>query len=152
MARTLSFLIFFTIMNIPLFNLHFDLFSIIAKEVNQIRKNEVCVVAGLIFVFFVHSLCFSLCCKCFSTYFRKLNKSEFYGPYFQTVLFLANMLWPLTLHFCFIKTASQGHRYNKILMFSQSKDGDDVWYMLLIMQRTSNNSMIYRWIYQYIIL
>ena len=30
---------FFTIMNISFFNLRFDLFSIIAEEVNQIRDN-----------------------------------------------------------------------------------------------------------------
>ena len=38
---------FFTIRNISFFSLHFDLFSIIAKEVNQIRNNVVCVVARL---------------------------------------------------------------------------------------------------------
>ena len=43
--------IFFTNMNISFFSLRFDLFSIIAKEVNQIRKNEDCVVARLVFVF-----------------------------------------------------------------------------------------------------
>ena len=44
--------IFFTIMNISFFSLRFDLFSIIAKEVNQIRNNLVCVVAHLVFLFF----------------------------------------------------------------------------------------------------
>ena len=43
--------IFFTIMNISFFSLRFDLFSIIAKEVNQIRNNVVCVVARLVFLF-----------------------------------------------------------------------------------------------------
>ena len=43
--------IFFTIMNISFFKLRFDLFLIIAKEVNQIRNNVACVVARLIFVF-----------------------------------------------------------------------------------------------------
>ena len=43
--------IFFTIMNISFFNLRFDLFSIIAKEVNQIRNNVVCVVVRLVFLF-----------------------------------------------------------------------------------------------------
>ena len=43
--------IFFTIMNISFFSLRFDLFSIIAKEVNQIRNNAVCVVARLVFLF-----------------------------------------------------------------------------------------------------
>ena len=44
--------IFFTIMNISFFSLRFDLFSIIAKEVNQIRNNVVCAVARLVFLFF----------------------------------------------------------------------------------------------------
>ena len=41
----------FTIMNISFFSLRFDLFSIIAKEVNQIRNNVVFVVARLVFLF-----------------------------------------------------------------------------------------------------
>ena len=44
--------IFFTSMNISFFNLRFNLFSIIAKKVNQIRNNVVCVVAHLVFVFY----------------------------------------------------------------------------------------------------
>ena len=48
--------IIFTIMNISFFNLRFDLFSIIAKEVNQIRNNAVCVVACYVSCFAVHSL------------------------------------------------------------------------------------------------
>ena len=43
--------IFFTIMNVSFFSLRFDLFSIITKEVNQIRNNVVCVVARLVFLF-----------------------------------------------------------------------------------------------------
>ena len=43
--------IFFTIMNISFFGLRFDLFSIIVKEITQIRNNVVCVVARLIFLF-----------------------------------------------------------------------------------------------------
>ena len=43
--------ILFTIMNISLFSLRFDLFSIITKEVNQIKNNVVCVRARLVFVF-----------------------------------------------------------------------------------------------------
>ena len=39
---------FFTIMNF--FNLRFDLFLIIAKEVNQIGNNVACVLACLVFV------------------------------------------------------------------------------------------------------
>ena len=43
--------IFFTIMNISFFKLHFDLFLIMAKQVNQIRNNVSCVIARLTFVF-----------------------------------------------------------------------------------------------------
>ena len=43
--------IFFTTITISFFNLRFDLFSIIAKKVIQIRNNVVCVVAFLVFVF-----------------------------------------------------------------------------------------------------
>ena len=43
--------IFLTIMNISFFNLRFDLFSIMAKEVNQVRNNVVCVAARLVFAF-----------------------------------------------------------------------------------------------------
>ena len=43
--------IFFTVMNISFFNLRFNLFSIIGKEVNQIRNIIVYVVARLVFVF-----------------------------------------------------------------------------------------------------
>ena len=43
--------IFFTIMSISFLSLRFDLFSIIAKEVNQIINNAVCVVAHLVFLF-----------------------------------------------------------------------------------------------------
>ena len=72
--------IFFTIMNISFFSLRFDLFSIIAKEVNQIRNNVVCVVAHLVFVL-------SLCThygplQCFSTYFRKLKEIGVLRPIF----------------------------------------------------------------------
>ena len=43
-------------MNISFFSLRFDFFSILAKEVNQIRINVVCVVARLVFCFAAHSL------------------------------------------------------------------------------------------------
>ena len=82
--------IFFTIMNISFFSLRFDLFSIIAKEVNQIRNNVVCVVARLIFLF-----CCALTrgrCNAFQHNFVNQKKSAFYGPYFQTMLFLVTML------------------------------------------------------------
>ena len=43
--------ILFTNTNISFFNLRFDRFSIIAKKVNQIRYNVVCLVGRLVFVF-----------------------------------------------------------------------------------------------------
>ena len=70
-------------MNVSFFSLHFDLFSIIAKEVNQIRYNVVCVVARLILLF---------CCahtagryNAFQHNFEYQKKSEFYGPYSPTM-------------------------------------------------------------------
>ena len=50
-----------------LFNLRFDLFLIIAKEVNHIRNNVVCVVGRLVFLF-----CLALptgCCNVFQHIF-----------------------------------------------------------------------------------
>ena len=44
-------IIFFTIMSISFFSQGFDIFSIIAKEVNQVRDNVICVVACLVFLF-----------------------------------------------------------------------------------------------------
>ena len=41
----------FTVKNISFLSLRFDLFSIIAKELNQIRDNVVYVVARLVFLF-----------------------------------------------------------------------------------------------------
>ena len=77
--------IFFTIMNISFFNLRFDLFSIIAKVVNQIRNNVVCVVARLVFVF--SCALTTDRCSAFQHIFVNQNKSEFYGLYFQAMLF-----------------------------------------------------------------
>ena len=77
-------------MNISFFSLRFDPFSIIAKEVNQVRNNVVCVVARLVFVF-----CCALTtdrCNAFQHIFVNQKKSEFYGPYFQTMLFLVTMV------------------------------------------------------------
>ena len=83
--------IFFTIMNISFLSLPFDLFSITFKEVNQIRNNVVCVVTCLVFLF---------CCALttgrwndFQHNFVYWKKSEFYGPYFQTMLFHVTMIW-----------------------------------------------------------
>ena len=75
--------IFFTIMSISFFNLRFDLFSIIAKEVNQIRNNVVCVVARLVFTTGRYNV--------FQYIFVNSEKSQFYCPYFQTMLFLVTM-------------------------------------------------------------
>ena len=72
------------------FNLRFNIFSIIAKKVNQIRNNVVCVVARLVFVF-----CRALttgCCNAFQHLLVNQKKSEFYGPYFQTMLFLVTII------------------------------------------------------------
>ena len=57
--------ILFTIMNISFFSLRFDLLSIIAKEVSQIRNNVVCTVACLVFQF---------CCALTTGHFRKLKE------------------------------------------------------------------------------
>ena len=75
--------ILFTNINISFFNLRFDRFSIIAKKVNQIRNNVVCVVARLVFVFYC-ALTTGLC-NAFRSFTNKY-KSEFYSPYFQTVI------------------------------------------------------------------
>ena len=66
------------------------LFSIIAKKVKQIKNNLICVVARLVFVF----CCALLLCRCnaFQHIFVNQKKSEFYGPYFQTMLFLVTMV------------------------------------------------------------
>ena len=59
---------FFTIMNISLFNLCFYLFLIIIKEVNQIRNNVLCFSLPCFHIL----LCFHYrLLQCFSTYFCK---------------------------------------------------------------------------------
>ena len=87
--------IFFTIMNISFFNLRFDLFLIITKEVNQIRNNVACVVVRLVFV-----LCCALTtghCNAFQHIFVNEKKSDFYVSYFQTMIFLVTMVEGFTL-------------------------------------------------------
>ena len=74
--------IFFTIMNISFFSLRFDLFSIIAKEVNQIRNNVVCVVACFLVLLCTHYGPL----QCFSTYFRKLKEIGVLWPIFPDVI------------------------------------------------------------------
>ena len=66
-------------MNISFFNLRFDLFSIIAKEINQIRNNVVRVVACLASVL-LYTHYGPL--QCFSTYFRKLKEIGVLRPIF----------------------------------------------------------------------
>ena len=75
--------IFFTIMNVSFFSLRFDLFSIIAKEVNEIRYNVVCVVARLVFLFCCAHTAGR--CNAFQHNFEYQKKSEFYGPYSPTM-------------------------------------------------------------------
>ena len=77
--------IFFTIMNISFFNLRFDLFLIINKEVNQMRNNVVCVKAGLTIVFFCALT--TGCCNAFQHYFRKLNEIGVLRPIFPGYVF-----------------------------------------------------------------
>ena len=77
-------------MNISFCDLRFDLFLIIVKQVNQIRNNVVCVAAHLVFMF-----CCGLTtghCNAFQHNFVNEKKSEFYGPCFQTMLFLVTMM------------------------------------------------------------
>ena len=69
---------FFTIMNISFFNLSFDLFSIIAKVINQIRNNVFCVVVRLVFMLCTHYGPL----QCFSTYFCKLKEIGVLRPIF----------------------------------------------------------------------
>ena len=76
---------------ISFFSLCFDLFSIVVKKVNQIRNIVVCVVARLVFMF-----CCALTtgsCNAFQHISVDQKKQEFYGPYFQTMLFLVTMFW-----------------------------------------------------------
>ena len=68
-------------------NLYSDLFSSIAKKFNQIRNKVVCVVASLLLCFAGHSLRWNA----FQHIFINQKKSEFYGPYFQTMIFLVTM-------------------------------------------------------------
>ena len=89
--------IFFTIMNISFFSLRFDLFSIIAKKVNQIRNNVVCIAARLVFMFRC-GLTMSRC-NAFQHIFVYQKKSEFYGPYVQSMLFLVTMVKKVFLKF-----------------------------------------------------
>ena len=80
---------FFTNINISFSNLRFDFFSIIAKKVDQIRDNVVCAVACLVFV--CRCALTTGRCNAFQHIFGNKKKSEFYGPYFQTMLFLVTI-------------------------------------------------------------
>ena len=67
-------------MNISFCNLRFNFFLIIAKEVNQIRSNVVCVAARLVFKFYCAVTTGRL--QCFSTYFGKLKEIGVLRPMF----------------------------------------------------------------------
>ena len=77
----------------------FDLFSIIAKKVDQIRSNVVCVVARLVFVFYCALTTGRY--NVFQHIFGNNKKSEIYGRYFQTMLFLVTMILLSRLKFKF---------------------------------------------------
>ena len=64
--------------NKPVFS-QYNLFSIIAKEVNQIRNKVVCVVTCLVFVF---------CCALTTDSCNAFQHNRVYSPYFETILFL----------------------------------------------------------------
>ena len=93
--------IFFTIMNISFFSLRFDLFSIIAKEVNQIRNNEVCVAPRLVIHMKTLETCNSsvssvkrLQCRCFPVNFAKFfKKKTLFKKHLQTT---ASGFFPFT--------------------------------------------------------
>ena len=84
--------IFFTNVNISFFNPRCDFFSIIAKSiVNQIRNNIACAVARLVFVFYCE-LSTGRCNDFQYIFVVKQKKSDYYGPYFQTMLFLVTLI------------------------------------------------------------
>ena len=87
--------IFFTIINISFLSLRFDLFSVIevnqirSKEFSQFRNRVACAVARLVFLF----CCAPTTGRCnfFQHIFVNKKKSEFYGSFFQTMLFLVTV-------------------------------------------------------------
>ena len=89
--------IFFIITNNSFFSLRFDLFSIIAKEVNQIRNNAVCIVACLVF-----SFCFALTMdgwlQYFSAYFPKLKEIGVLRPIFPDYVISCDYVVSLNQH------------------------------------------------------
>ena len=78
------------------------------EKVNQIRYYVVCVVARLVFVFYCALTTGR--CNAFQHIFGNKKKSEFYGPYFQTMLFLVTMMKHMTMSTCDISQTS-GSRY-----------------------------------------
>ena len=71
---------YFTDINISFSNLCFDIFSVIVKNVNQIRNNVVYVVARLVFAFLLCTHYGPL--QHFSTYFRKSKEIGVSRPIF----------------------------------------------------------------------
>ena len=84
--------------NILLFSICISNFILItAKKISEIMNNAVCVVARLVFMF-----CCTLTtgrCNDFQHIFVNQNKSEFYGSYFLTMLFLVTMVQSDLLNF-----------------------------------------------------
>ena len=78
-------IMFFTNVSISFFNLLSDLFSIIAKKVDQIRNHVVCVVACHAFVFYC--VLTTDHCNLFQHIFVNPKKSKFYGPCFHVISF-----------------------------------------------------------------
>ena len=76
--------IFFPNTKISTFNLGFDLFSIIAKKVSQIRNNVVNVADRLVLVF--SCALTTSCCNAFQHIFMNQKKSEFYSPHSHFVI------------------------------------------------------------------
>ena len=76
--------IFFPNTKISTFNLGFDLFSIIAKKVSQIRNNVVNVADRLVLVFSCAPT--TSCCSAFQHIFMNQKKSEFYSPHSHFVI------------------------------------------------------------------
>ena len=72
------------------FNLCSDLFSIIAKNINQIRNNVVCVAVRLIFIF--RCALTVGCCNAFQHILVNQKKLKFYNPYFRTMLFIVTIV------------------------------------------------------------
>ena len=108
--------IFLTNINISFFNLFFGLLSIIAEKVDQISNNAACVVACLVFLF----CCVLITSRCnaFQQFFKYQKKSQFYGPYLQTVVFLVTKY--VLNNFWYWNSKCKMRWFSKIGIFSLS--------------------------------